>query len=340
MERRPFGVLSSGEQAFCYTISSGKIEAHISDFGATLVRLFVPDREGKLADVVLGFDDVKDYASKKNPYFGSTVGRNANRIQGAAFELNGKTVRLAKDDSGNNCHSAPDSYAFRLWTLERHEENLVEFSLKSSHGDQGFPGNAEIRVTYAFKGPDTLSITYDAVSDRDTVFNLTNHSYFNLAGHEKPECAMNQTLCMPARFYTPGDLQNVPTGEKRSVEGTPMDFRKPKTVGQDVGQDYACLTQQKGYDHNFEVFCNPCAILTDPVSGRTMAISTDCPGIQVYSGNFLKDLPGKDGAIYCCRGGLALETQFYPDAVHHPEWPQPIVKAGERYHSETEYTFK
>ena len=337
--KKPFGILPEGEQAYLYTISSGKLEAHISDFGATLVRLYVPDREGNLADVVLGFHDANGYLGSTT-YFGATVGRNANRIQGATFVLNDRDVVLTKNDNGNNLHSGPDCYAFRLWQVEHHEENLLQFSLQSPDGDQGFPGNADIRVTYAFDGPDTLRITYDAVSDKDTVFNFTNHSYFNLAGHDRPELAMGQTLCMPARFYNPDDAMSIPTGELRSVVGTPMDFREPKAVGRDIEQDYICLKLQGGYDHNFEVFCNPCATLHDPVSGRTMAISTDCPGLQMYSGNFLKGETGKDGVSYCNRGGVALETQYYPDSVHHPEWPQPFVKAGERYHSETSYSFK
>ena len=339
MNKQPFGVLPGGEQVFLYTISRGKLEAQISNFGATLVRLFVPDGQGNMADVVLGFEDANDYLNSTT-YFGATVGRNANRIGGASFFIGNKQIQLAKNEGENNLHSGPDSFAFRFWKVERHEENLLELSLHSPDGDQGFPGNADIRVTYAFHGPDTLSVTYDAVSDKDTVFNFTNHSYFNLAGHDKPESAMTQTLCMPARFFNPDDAESIPTGELRSVVGTPMDFRAPKPVGQDLGQDYECLKLQGGYDHNFEVFCNPCAILRDPVSGRTMAVSTDCPGIQMYSGNFLKGETGKDGVSYCCRGGVALETQYYPDSVHHPQWPQPFVKAGERYHSETKYTFK
>ncbi len=338
MTKKPFGTLPGGEQAFLYTISCGSLTACISDFGATLVRLYVPDREGNLADVVLGYDDAKDYLGCAT-YFGGTVGRNANRIQGATFLLNDRQVQLEENENSNNLHSGPNCYAFRLWQVEQHEENLIQFSLESPDGDQGFPGTADIRVTYAFDTPTTLSITYDAVSDKDTVFNLTNHSYFNLAGHHRPELAMGQTLCMPARFYTPDDAQSIPTGELRSVVGTPMDFREPKNVGQDIAQDYACLKLQGGYDHNFEVFCNPCATLHDPVSGRTMTVSTDCPGIQMYSGNFLQGEIGKDGVSYCYRGGVALETQYYPDSVHHPEWPQPFVKAGERYHSETKYTF-
>ena len=151
---------------------------------------------------------------------------------------------------------------------------------------------------------------------------------------------MGQTLCMPARFFTIADAESIPTGEKRDVSGTPMDFRTPKAVGRDIGADYEALKLQGGYDHNFEVFCNPCAILTDPVSGRSVAVSTDCPGMQMYSGNFLTGEKGKDGVAYTYRGGVALETQYYPDCVNKSEWPQPIYKAGQRYHSVTSFTFK
>ncbi len=337
--KKSFGKLPDGREANLYIITSGTLEAHITDFGATLVRLFVPDKAGERADVVLGFDDAAGYLNS-TAYFGTTVGRNANRVKDGKFTLNGNTVQLPQNDGANNLHSGPDSYAFRLWKCFRQEENLVQFTLHSPDGDQGFPGNADIPVTYAFTSTDPLETTYDAVSDKDTVFNLTNHTYFNMAGHDKPEQAMNQTLCMPARFFTIADAESIPTGEKRDVSGTPMDFRTPKAVGRDIGEDYEALKLQGGYDHNFEVFCNPCAILTDPVSGRSVAVSTDCPGMQMYSGNFLIGETGKDGVSYTYRGGVALETQYYPDAVNKPQWPQPIYKAGQRYHSVTTLTFK
>lgn len=339
MEKRPFGTLPNGEQAFLYTISGGCLTAEISDFGATLVRLYVPDKQGALADVVLGFDDAGDYLASTT-YFGATVGRNANRISGASFSLCGQTIQLFPNENGNNHHSGPDSYAFRLWQVERQEESKITFFLHSPHGDQGFPGNADIRVTYSLEETDTLCITYEAVSDRDTVFNLTNHSYFNLAGHHRPEWAMGQTLQLHAAYFTPSDAQGVPTGELRSVAATPMDFRVPKVLGQDIDKDYESLRLQAGYDHTFQIDGNPCAVLCDPVSGRKMEISTDCPGIHCYCGNFFRDEQGKDGVIYCRRGGVALETQYFPDAVHQPQWPQPIVKAGTPYRSQTKYIFK
>lgn len=337
--KKTFGTLPNGQQTYIYTISCGKLTAEVSDFGATLVRLYVPDAAGNLADVVLGFDDANGYRTSTT-YFGATVGRNANRVSKACFTMDGKQIRLPVNNNSNNLHSGPDSYAFRLWDVAEHSDASITFCLHSPDGDQGFPGNADIRVTYSLEAGGVLRLTYDAISDKDTVFNLTNHTYFNLAGHDKPELAMGQLLSMPARFFNADDAESIPTGELRSVEGTPMDFREPKPIGRDLDQAYDALQLQGGYDHNFEVFANPCAVVTDPVSGRTMAVVTDCCGVQFYSGNFLAGETGKDGVSYCCRGGIALETQYYPDAVNHPEWPQPFFKAGERYHTETQYIFK
>lgn len=339
MKQLPFGVLPSGEQAHLYTISRGPMEAHISDFGATLVRLYVPDRESKLDDVVLGFADADQYRNSTT-YFGATVGRNANRIGNAKFTLDNKEYLLPDNDSGNNLHSGPDSYAFRLWQVKNWQENSIRFGIYSPNGDQGFPGNAQIQVTYSLEPGGVLRITYDALSDRDTVFNLTNHSYFNLAGHQHPELAMEQVLSMGARHFTPSDAASIPTGELQPVEGTPFDFRMPKAIGRDIHCDSVFLAAQGGYDHNFEAFADPCAILSHAGTGRTMAVSTDRPGIQFYSGNYLDGELGKDGVTYCRRGGICLETQCYPDAVNNPQWEQPICKAGQRWHSETRYIFR
>ena len=336
--KETFGILPSGENASLYTISCGALTAAVTDYGAALVKLLVPDRDGNLADVVLGYDDCNGYRTANGAALGATVGRNANRLQGAAFELNGRTYHLPANEGKNNLHSGPDFYFQRLWQLVSHTENAVTLELHSPNGDQGFPGNAVIRVTYSLDADGGLHIVYDAVCDQDTVFNMTNHSYFNLAGHEKTEKAMEQLLTIPGRFFNPDDAENIPTGEKRSVAGTPMDFRTPKPIGRDIVADYEPLHLQSGYDHNWEVFCNPCAYLSDPVSGRNMAVYTDCPGIQFYAGNYLNE-QGKDGVYYGKRTGIALETQYYPDCLHHPDWPQPITKAGEKYHSETVYRF-
>ena len=332
------GTLPTGEKAALYTISNGKITASVTDYGATLVRLLVPDASGNRADVVLGYDDCNGYRTANGACLGATVGRNANRLKDSTFTLNGTDYHLSPNEGINNLHSGPDFFHLRIWKTVKHTDSSITFELNSPDGDQGFPGNAIIRVTYELDSKGALHIIYDAVSDQDTVFNLTNHSYFNLAGHEKTDSAMNQILTIPGRFFCPDDAENIPTGELRKVAGTPMDFRSPKPIGQDINADYEPLLLQGGYDHNWEVFCNPCAILQDPVSGRSMAVYTDCPGIQFYAGNFLNE-SGKDGIYYGKRSGVALETQYYPDALHHPEWPQPITKAGTTYHSETIYWF-
>ena len=336
--KEPFGTLPSGETATLYTLSVGRIRAAVTNYGATLVRLFVPDSEGNLADVVLGYDDCNGYRTANGACLGATVGRNANRLQGASFLLNGATVSLQANDGPNNLHSGPDHYHLRLWKTISHSDTSVTFVLNSPDGDQGFPGNARIQVTYKLDPKGGLHIIYDAVSDQDTVFNLTNHSYFNLAGHNQTDKAMDQILTIPGRFFCPDDAQNIPTGELRNVAGTPMDFRSPKPISKDIDADYEPLHLQGGYDHNWEVFCIPCAYLQDPVSGREMAVYTDCPGIQLYTGNFL-DEHGKNGIYYGKRSGVALETQFYPDALHHADWTQPVTKAGNHYRSETIYSF-
>lgn len=332
--KEKFGVLPSGEEASLYTISCGFLTAVVTDYGATLVKLMVPDKNGVPADVVLGYDHVDGYRTG-SAYLGATVGRNANRIGGAAFELNGRTITLSKNDNGNNLHSGPDGYSYRMWKVLSHTDSSISFTLISPNGDQGFPGEARIRVTYTLQA-DGLEIVYDASCNQDTVFNMTNHTYFNLAGHDHPEAAMDQVLTLPGRYFNPDDAENIPTGEQRRVDGTPMDFRCPKPIGQDLHADYEPLHLQNGYDHNFEVYTNPCAILSDPKSGRTLAISTDCPGIQLYSGNFL-NTTGKGGVHYGKNSGVALETQFAPDSLHHPDWPQPVTPAGTVYHSRTFY---
>ncbi len=331
-----FGKLPNGESCHLYTISCAQISAKVTDLGATLVRLYIPGKDGKMDDVVLGYDSPAGYLESQT-YFGATVGRNANRMHNACFVLGGTTWSVPVNEGCNNLHSGPDGYNVRLWTVLSHTADTIVLGLRSPHGDQGFPGNADIRVTYKVEA-DGIRIIYDAVSDRDTVFNFTNHSYFNLAGHTRPEKAMEQILSMPARFFNPDDAANIPTGELRNVEGTPMDFRMPKPLGRDISADYEPLQLQGGYDHNFEVFCNPAAILSDPDSGRSLAVYTDRPGIQIYTANFTKGA-GKDGMVYEPRCGVCLETQFYPDAVNHPEWPQPFYKAGQNYHSETKYRF-
>lgn len=335
--KKPFGLLPDGRQTFLYNISGGGVTATVSDFGATLVNVFVPDADGNIADVALGYDDATGYLTGTS-FLGAIVGRSANRIKGSSFTLDGRAYTLIPNENANNLHSGPAFYHTRIWEVVACSDTSISFHLDSPNGDQGYPGNASIDVTYSMDETGGLHIAYDATCDRDTIFNLTNHSYFNLAGEQCTDTAMNQLLMLPSRVFSVADAESVPTGEMRSVDGTPMDFRTPKAIGRDINEDYEPLNLQGGYDHNFEVFCNPCAVLSDPVSGRTMAVYTDLPGIQFYAGNFLKET-GKGGVTYGKRSGVALETQFYPDAIHHPEWKQPITKAGDKYHTETIYRF-
>ena len=329
--KQSFGNLPSGEAVSLYTISGGRLRAAVTDLGATLVSLWVDG-----VDVVLGCDDASGYLGNEG-FLGAVVGRNANRIQNSAFPLNGRIIRLTPNEGENNLHSGPDCWNTRLWEVAEITDTAIRLRLDSPHGDQSFPGNATVTVTYTIEN-DALNIVYDAVSDQDTVFNLTNHAYFNLAGENRPDKAMDQTLTVNADCFNPDDARNIPTGEMRSVEGTPFDFRTPKALGRDIGDDYEPLHLQGGYDHNFVIKSNPCAALTDPESGRTMSVSTDCPGVQIYTANFL-EAAGKNGVFYGKRSGVCLETQFAPDSVNHPEWPQPFVKAGAPYHSETRFQF-
>ena len=333
---RPFGILPDGTQAALYTITCGPLEAAITDYGAALVELWVPDPAGNRADIVLGQTDAAAY-SVSDACLGATVGRNANRVQGAQFPLNGKIVKLTPNENTNNLHSGPSGYQFRIWQVADHTKNAITFALHSPDGDQGFPGNANIRVTYTLS-ENALTISYDAVADKDTVFNLTNHSYFNMAGHENTNAAMDQLLTIPGTFFNVANAESIPTGELRNVEGSPMDFRTATVIGARINEDYDALILQNGYDHNWQAIPPVCCRLEDPVSHRAVEISTDCPGIQVYAGNFL-NIPGKNGVFYHKRSGVALETQFYPNSVNHPEWPQPFTKAGEHYRSATKYTF-
>ncbi len=336
--KREFGRLPDGSIVHLYTLRFGKLEAHILDLGATIYRLYAPDTNGKMADVVLGFDDPADYI-KSGTFFGTLVGRNSNRTKEGKFTLCGTAYQMGVNDGKNNLHSGPNYFKNRLWNVESVDDRSICLSLFSPDGDQGFPGNAKIRVTYTLEENSTLSISYDGVCDQDTVFNLTNHSYFNLHGHDHPEKAMDMQLTMPARFFTVADSESIPTGENRPVDGTPMDFRTAKPIGRDINESYDALVLQKGYDHNFDAAINPCAILSDTESGRTMTVVTDCPGVQFYSGNFLQGEIGKDGVSYCFRGGICLETQYFPNALNEPSWDQPITKAGQCYHSETKYIF-
>lgn len=333
----PFSSLPDGTEVPLYTIRGGGLIAKLMPIGATLVRLYVPDSNGSMADVVLGYEDAPTYMSDWMN-IGAIVGRCANRIKGGEFTLNGKCYTLARNNLGNNLHSGPEFYSHKLWQVVSYEENAITFRLDSPNGDQGYPGNATIHVTYTLEHPGTLRIRYHGVTDQDTLMNLTNHTGFNLAGHEHPEKAIRQELEIFSSRFLVTDETFIPTGELRDVTGTVMDFRQAKPICRDIDTDEPQTARAKGYDSTYVVEQPLCARLKDPESGRTMEVYTDCPGVHLYSGNYL-NIQGKDGVFYKDRTGICLETQYYPDSIHHSDWPQPVCYAGKPWESETSFFF-
>ena len=342
-----WGNMPDGREVYLYTlVNENKVSASFTNLGAVWVTMNVPDRNGKETDVVLGYDSVSDYLLNP-PHFGAPIGRNANRIAGAKFMLNGKEYKLTANNSTNNLHSGPDLYQSRLWDSEAEENDMgtsVSFSLFSPDGDQGYPGNANITVTYTLTPDDGLKIDYHMICDEDTVANFTNHSYFNLDGHDSGS-ALDQKVWIDADTYTRADEISIPTGEFTPVKGTPMDFTVMKTIGQDINEDYEALVFGSGFDHNW-VLNHPskelalCAASESDKTGIRMEVYTDLPGMQFYTANFLNDqMPGKGGAVYSKRCCYCFETQYYPNAVNTPEFPSPVLKAGQEYQTTTVYKF-
>ena len=341
---RDFGTLKNGEKAHLYIMENEKgVTAAVTDYGAALVNLLAPDKNGSLLDVVLGFDDVSGYENGTE-CFGASVGRSANRIAGAEFQLNGVTYQLAKNEKGNSLHSGPDLWFKRLWTVTDRGDDHVTFVLHSPDGDQGYPGNASISVSYTLMPDNGVSLEYHMVSDADTIANFTNHAYFNLRGHDSGSILDHQ-VWIDADFFTPADEVSIPVGQIAPVKDTPMDFTVMKPVGRDIDEDYDQLKMAGGYDHNWVLNHKPgelalCAKAYDPVSGRIMEVYTDLPGMQFYTANSIKADPvGKGGAVYGPRSGYCFETQYYPDAVNKPQFPSPVLKAGETYSTTTVYKF-
>lgn len=347
IKKHSFGKTSEGEEATLYTLINKKgMSVSLTDYGANIVNVIVPDKEGKYDDVVLGYETVTGYEGNKAGY-GSFIGRNANRIGGASALINGKEYPLEKNDGENNLHSGSKSYNKFMYETEIFEEedaDSVEFSRLSPHMEQGFPGNLDISVTYTLTDENELVIEYMAVSDRDTLCNLTNHSYFNLNGHASGSI-LNHKVMLNADSFTPTDDKLIPTGEIRSVEGTPMDFRKLKTIGAEIDADYEPLKIAGGYDHNYVLNISGTEVekvaeLVSDESGRIMEVFTNLPGIQLYTGNFIDGMEeGKKNFVYEKRAGVCFETQFFPDACHKPEFSSSFLKAANEYDYVTVYKF-
>lgn len=336
-----FGRTKEGEKASLYYLKNkNDMEIAVSDYGATLVKVLIPDKNGEIQDVVLGYDTSEEY-ERANEHFGATVGRVANRIGGASFVLHGKEYRLFANVDGNSLHGGKDFYGKRVWKVEREEPQKITFFLHSPDGDQGYPGNLDIRVTYELTDRNGIKITYHGTTDQDTPVNLTNHSYFNLSGHASGT-VLEQKVMIDGDGYTRADAQSITTGEILPVEGTPMDFRSYKAIGAEIDEDVEALRLGRGYDHNWVLNGTGLRRVAGMVSEKTgirMEVYTDLPGMQFYTANYLKQQPGKEGAVYRKRDGACFETQYFPDAIHKEHFAGPVLKAGEAYDTTTIYQF-
>lgn len=335
----PFGTLSDGTPVTRYRLSGGK-HAHVDilDYGATVQSLVVPDRCGRPTDVVLGYDDARGYETGQ-VYFGATIGRHANRIGGGVFTLNGVTYTLAQNNGPNHSHGGPIGFDRRLFDAEIAGDQLI-LRLVSPDGDQGYPGTLSLAVTFSFSRGNALTIRYEATTDRDTVVNLTNHSYFDLSGGIAP---MGQLLRLDADYFTENDENTLPTGRILPVAGTAFDFTAEKPVGRDIESGEEQLRLCRGYDHNFVLKnsgqLQPFARLYSEETGISMTAATDLPGVQLYSGNYVEGR-GKGGRRYNIRDGVCLETQFFPNAMAIDGFQKPILRAGETYDHTTVYQFQ
>lgn len=346
IQKQSFGKTKEGVEATLFILENKKgMKVSFTDYGANIVSIIVPDKDGKFDDVVLGYDNVAGYEVNA-PGFGSFIGRHANRIGGASFELNDKIYELEKNDGPNNLHGGSKSYNKYMYEVEIFEDedsDSIEFSRLSPHMEQGFPGNLDISVTYTLTDDNELVIEYLAVSDKDTIVNLTNHSYFNLAGHGAGT-VLDQKILLEADKFTPTDDRLIPTGEYRDVTGTPMDFRKLKAIGQDIKADYEPLKQAGGYDHNYVLNTSGTEVekigeFVDDKSRRVMEMFTNMPGIQLYTANFLSEETGKGGVVYQKHGGVCFETQYFPDSCNKTEFPSCVLKAGNEYDFITVFKF-
>ena len=344
--KRTFGKLSSGEEIQIFHLENkAGAYAEISQFGAILVKLCVSDREGKLTDVVLGYDDLAGY-EVNGCFFGATIGRSGNRIADSRFVLDGQEITLTPNEGKNNLHSGPNGFEKKIWNAAEisEDKNAVTFSRISPDGENGFPGEFQVSVTYEMTENNELRIVYGGVCDRTTVANMTNHSYFNLDGDPTTDNSA-YLLTLNADNYTPIDSTFMTTGEIATVEGTPMDFRKPTAIGANINQEFEQLKSGNGIDHNWVLntqgdVTKVCATLESPKTGIVLDVYTNEPGIQVYCGNFLDGtLTGKKGIVYNFRAAVCLETDKYPDTPNKPEWPSAVLRPGEKYQSQCIYKF-
>jgi aldose 1-epimerase len=344
VEKKSFGTTADGTAVDLYVLTNASgVKAKLITYGALLTEMDVPDRDGKMADVVLGFDNLAAYLAG-HPMFGATVGRVANRIGGAKFTLDGKEYKLAANDGPNTLHGGKKGFDKAVWKAEAKEVPdgvSVRFTHRSPDGDEGYPGNLDVAVTYTLTNKNELKIDYTATTDKATPVNLTHHSYFNLSGGQAAD-VLGHELMLTADKYTPVNDKLIPTGKIESVKGTPLDFTKPTVIGSRFDQ---LKGDPIGYDHNYVLPSEGkslalAARVVEPTSGRVLEMYTTEPGVQLYTGNFLDGkLKGKGGTVYGKHAGFCLEAQHFPDAVHHPEFPSIILRPGKTYTQTTVYKF-
>jgi aldose 1-epimerase len=341
VQKADFGQADDGSAVHIFTLTNRHgMTAKITTYGATVTELHVPDKEGKLQNVVLGYDNVKQYEAKENPYLGATVGRYANRIAKGEFTVDGQTYKLPINNGPNTLHGGIKGLSRVNWageTKESKEGPSVTFTYKSKDGEEGFPGNLTVHVTYTVTNDNALKIDYSATTDKRGVVNLTNHSYFNLAGPGRGDI-LGHELMLAADNYTPVDDGLIPTGEIKPVKGTAMDFTKAATIGSRIGE------VKGGYDHNYVLSEKPRPLafagrVREPKSGRTMEVWTTEPGVQLYTSNFMDGSVKGIGGAYNKHAAFCLETQHFPDSPHHPNFPSTIISPGEEFKSQTIYKF-
>ena len=337
-------VTQQGDSTALFVLNNNNgMEVCVTNFGARIVSVLVPDRDGIMRDVVLGFDNIKDYQNVKSD-FGASIGRYANRINQGNITIDGEIIQLPQNNYGHCLHGGPNGWQYKVYKPVEVTRNSISFSLFSPDGDENFPGNVNAVVTYTLTDDNAIRNEYSATTDAKTVINMTNHSYFNLSGNPSNP-AIDHILYINASNFTPVDSTFMTTGEIAAVEGTPMDFTTPKAIGRDIENPYQQLRNGKGYDHNWVLDTKGnvnelAAKLSCPSTGIAVEVYTNEPGIQIYTGNFLKgNVVGKNGVAYPCRASVCLETQHFPDSPNKPQWPSVLLEPGQKYYSECVYKF-
>lgn len=323
--------------------NKNNMEVCITNFGGRIVSVMVPDKEGTMRDVVLGFDSIQDYIKYPSD-FGATIGRYANRINQGRFTLDGVQYQLPQNNYGHCLHGGPKGFQYRVFDGVQKNDQELELTYQAKDGEEGFPGNLNCKVVMKLTDDNAIHIEYTAETDKPTIVNITNHSYFNLDGNPAKDNS-DYLLTVDADYYTPVDSTFMTSGELASVTGTPMDFRSPTAIGSRINQDFEQLKNGNGIDHNWVLntkgdMTQPCATLESPATGIRLDVFTDEPGIQVYCGNFLDGtVTGKKGIVYNFRAAVCLETDKYPDTPNKPEWPSAVLRPGEKYHTQCIYKF-